>query len=223
MSPEEIERRLKLVEAVSAEDQPHRHLLLASLISELFAEIGHQLIVVGGSAVEIYTDGRYVSKDIDFARVAYQASEKAPEIMASIGAVPFGLKPGNPVPLGWRPYLIKRFSTTIDLCDTVDISDATRASGVSYVKVQTPCGDVLVYPPEELIAERLYLSISPSLSPDRYLTATVLLESYLEGRIPSRERPNLHALHDVAADSAYCVEKELAACRKEIFTKQESQ
>lgn len=40
-------------------------LLLAGLISELFRERGFEPVVVGGSAIEFYTDGAYMSGDTD--------------------------------------------------------------------------------------------------------------------------------------------------------------
>ena len=38
---------------------------LASLCSAVFREQGIELVVVGGSAIEFYTDGAYTSGDVD--------------------------------------------------------------------------------------------------------------------------------------------------------------
>jgi hypothetical protein len=40
-------------------------LLMAGLVSELFRERGFEPVVVGGSAIEFYTDGAYMSGDTD--------------------------------------------------------------------------------------------------------------------------------------------------------------
>jgi hypothetical protein len=52
----------------STEDLLERALKLSGLVSTLFADVGFKLVVVGGSAVEFYTEGGYMSGDIDFCR-----------------------------------------------------------------------------------------------------------------------------------------------------------
>ena len=54
-------------------DLLERALKLSGLISELFQERGFPLVVVGGSAVEFYTEGGYMSGDIDFCRRTLRA------------------------------------------------------------------------------------------------------------------------------------------------------
>lgn len=46
-------------------DLNSKSLLLAGLVSELFRERGFEPVVVGGSAIEFYTDGAYMSGDTD--------------------------------------------------------------------------------------------------------------------------------------------------------------
>ncbi len=55
MLPGEITHALALVNQEA--DLTARSLLLAGLISELFRERGFEPVVVGGSAIEFYTDG----------------------------------------------------------------------------------------------------------------------------------------------------------------------
>src|SRR6266568_1823561 len=51
---------------ITAENDPApKHFKLASLVSMVFRERGVELVVVGGSAIEFYTEGAYVSGDID--------------------------------------------------------------------------------------------------------------------------------------------------------------
>ncbi len=54
-------------------DLLERALKLAGLLATLFQERGFPLVVVGGSAVEFYTEGGYMSGDIDFCRKTLKA------------------------------------------------------------------------------------------------------------------------------------------------------
>src|SRR5262245_18913405 len=56
---------------ITAETDPTlKHLKLASLVSAVFRERGVELVVVGGSAIEFYTEGAYVSGDLDMCLVS---------------------------------------------------------------------------------------------------------------------------------------------------------
>lgn len=63
MTADEIAAALKLVREEI--DLNSKSLLLAGLVSELFRERGFEPVVVGGSAIEFYTDGAYMSGDTD--------------------------------------------------------------------------------------------------------------------------------------------------------------
>src|SRR5512134_1948532 len=54
-----------LAEITAEADPTLKHLTLASLVSAIFRERGIELVVVGGSAIEFYTEGAYVSGDLD--------------------------------------------------------------------------------------------------------------------------------------------------------------
>lgn len=49
-------------------DLLERAMKLAGLVTTLFQKRGFSLVVVGGSAVEFYTEGGYMSSGIDFCR-----------------------------------------------------------------------------------------------------------------------------------------------------------
>ena len=66
MTDEEIESARRDIEATS--DLLERAMKLSGLVTTLFQERGFPLVVVGGSAVEFYTEGGYMSGDIDFCR-----------------------------------------------------------------------------------------------------------------------------------------------------------
>ncbi len=58
MNRDQIQRTLA---DIAAETDPTlKHLKLASLVSAVFRERGIELVVVGGSAIEFYTEGAYV-------------------------------------------------------------------------------------------------------------------------------------------------------------------
>ena len=62
----EIDIRAAMVDIESTSDLLERALKLSGLITTLFQRQGFPLVVVGGSAVEFYTEGGYMSGDIDF-------------------------------------------------------------------------------------------------------------------------------------------------------------
>jgi len=51
-----------LSDIVGEQDPTVKNLKLASLCSEVFRERGIELVVVGGSAIEFYTEGAYTSR-----------------------------------------------------------------------------------------------------------------------------------------------------------------
>ena len=68
MTVEDIQRALA---DITAETDPTlKHLKLASLVSAVFRERGIELVVVGGSAIGFYTEGAYVSGDINMCLVS---------------------------------------------------------------------------------------------------------------------------------------------------------
>ena len=63
MTTSEITAALGVIRAEN--DLNSKALLLAGLVSELFRQRGFEPVVVGGSAIEFYTDGAYMSGDTD--------------------------------------------------------------------------------------------------------------------------------------------------------------
>ena len=57
-----------LADIEETSDLLEKAMKLAGLVTGLFREAGWPLVVVGGSAVEFYTEGAYMSGDIDFCR-----------------------------------------------------------------------------------------------------------------------------------------------------------
>ena len=69
-------------------DLLERALKLAGLVTRLFREAGWDLVVVGGSAVEFFTEGSYMSGDIDLCRrtLVPIPLRRAQDLMGQIGA-----------------------------------------------------------------------------------------------------------------------------------------
>jgi hypothetical protein len=150
----ERERITAAVADIAREEDPTlKSLKLASLASALWAEQGVQLIVVGGSAVELLTDGAYASGDVDMchATEATLPIRLRQEIMGQLGA-----KGG---PRSWEVA-----GTFLDLLGPVESFAHT-----AYRRIEGPHGSVLVMKPEDLLVERILVSVYPQ--PDQVARA----------------------------------------------------
>src|SRR5437762_4332597 len=58
-----LEEKLRKIRGET--DQNRKNLLAAEIVSELFRAVDTEAVIVGGSAVEFYTDGAYISGDVD--------------------------------------------------------------------------------------------------------------------------------------------------------------
>ena len=120
-------------------DLLERALKLSGLITALFAERGFPLVVVGGSAVEFYTEGGYMSGDIDFCRKTLKAIP--PRIMQEVAELLGGKGLGrNWLICGLYVDILGLLESETDLPDRV---------------VQTPYGEVRMLPPELALVERV--------------------------------------------------------------------
>ena len=120
-------------------DLLERALKLSGLITTLFAERGFPLVVVGGSAVEFYTEGGYMSGDIDFCRKTLKAIP--PRIMQEVAERLGGKGLG-------RNWLM--CGLYVDFLGLLE-SETSLADRV----VQTPYGEVRMLPPELALVERV--------------------------------------------------------------------
>lgn len=126
-------------------DLLERALKLAGLITTLFAERGFRLVVVGGRAVEFYTEGGYMSGDIDFCR---QTQKVIPprimqEVIAQLG--------GKGVARSWLVC-----GLYVDLLGILE-SESTKPNR----ELETPYGLVSVIPPELALVERVLFAYCP--------------------------------------------------------------
>jgi hypothetical protein len=131
---------------ISAEADPTvKSLKLASLCSALWMERGVQLVVVGGSAIEILTEGAYASGDLDFCHTtaATLPFRQRQEVMGLLGAK------GGP-----RNWLVA--GLYVDL-----LGPAESLARTPYRRVEGPYGEVLLMKPEDLLVERVLVSYYP--------------------------------------------------------------
>ena len=120
-------------------DLLERALKLSGLLTTLFAERGFPLVVVGGSAVEFYTEGGYMSGDIDFCRKTLKAIP--PRIMQEVAERLGGKGLG-------RNWLI--CGLYVDILGLLE-----SETGLPDRIVQTPYGEVRMLPPELALVERV--------------------------------------------------------------------
>jgi hypothetical protein len=127
----------------STEDLFLRSMKLAGIVTALFKKRGIPLVVVGGSAVEFYTAGGYMSGDIDFCR----RSLKGPSLRLIKDILePLG---GKCVGRNWLVCGI--------FVDMLGIVEAETYKDFSVV--ETPYGEVFMIPPELALVERVFYSL----------------------------------------------------------------
>lgn len=156
-----IKNALSDIEAT--QDLLEKAMKLAGLVSCLFREAGWPLVVVGGSAVEFYTEGAYMSGDIDFCR---QTLEPIPlrisqEIMGKLEAA------GGP--RSWKAAGL--FVDLLGLLENESIKKCTA--------LQTPYGPVTLIPPEMILVERVLAAVYPSRNQEQYDIAKKMMAAGL--------------------------------------------
>ena len=118
-------------------------------VCALWAEQGVELVVVGGSAIEFLTDGAYTSGDLDMCHATH-ATLPVPqrqEVMSQLGA-----KGG---PRNWQVA-----GMYLDLLGPVESFAHTP-----YRRLKGPYGKVVVMKPEDLLVERVLVSVYPERNP----------------------------------------------------------
>lgn len=156
--------REAIVDIASTEDLLERALKLSGLVTTLFADVGFSLVVVGGSAVEFYTEGGYMSGDIDFCRreIAHIPLRLAQEVMAKLGAT------GGP--RSWRVC-----GLFVDLLGLLENESASPMR-----TVETPYVIVKLAPRELVLVERVLAAYYPQPSAEALKTAKQMMACSLE-------------------------------------------
>ena len=144
----EIDIKKAIADITSTSDLLERALKLAGLITTLFQQHGFPLVVVGGSAVEFYTEGGYMSGDIDFCRKSLNAipPRLMQEIISELG--------GKGVARSWEVC-----GLYVDLLGILE-----NESVLPNRELETPFGTVRVIPPELALVERILVAFYPPSS-----------------------------------------------------------
>jgi hypothetical protein len=124
-----------------------QRLRLIGRITRLFKKRGWDLIVVGGSAVEFYTEGQYLSGDIDICRRAGQkpippAIER--DIMLAVSGTSTGTR---------RQWKVG--DVFVDFLGEIE-----TAPGTNCRTLETPEGPIQLMPAEDVLVERLFVAQS---------------------------------------------------------------
>lgn len=155
--------------AIRAETDPSlKAQTLASLCSAVFRERDIELVVVGGSAIEFYTEGAYLSGDVDLCV----------------------LTPAKPIPLRLRQEIMGELGAQggprswevaggfVDLLGVVEKEGRTPVR-----QVQAPFGIVNLIDPEELLVERVLVSVYPTPNESARACARELVSVVLTGAL----------------------------------------
>jgi len=119
---------------------------LASICSALFRERGIDLIVVGGSAIEFYTEGAYASGDLD---LCYSAESKP--LTLRLRQELMGELRGEGGPRSWQVA-----GMFVDILGQIETLARTP-----FRKLDAPYGQIKIAQPEELLVERVLVSVYP--------------------------------------------------------------
>ena len=134
--------KFALADITTEQDPTLKSAKLASLCSALWAERGVELVVVGGSAIEILTEGAYASGDLDMChanKATLPVSERQ-EIMELLGAT------GGP--RNWQVA-----GMYLDL-----LGPAESFARTPFRRIEAPYGSLLLMKPEDLLVERVLMS-----------------------------------------------------------------
>lgn len=199
MTADEIATALKLVREET--DLNSKSLLLAGLVSELFRERGFEPVVVGGSAIEFYTDGAYMSGDTDICWTGWPqpSIEERGEIMRQI--------PGIKCHGANKSWTVE--GLWIDLLGEIDY----RADK-EFSRFYTPHGEVRLIPVEDALVERVYAARKYCNRYDEKDDgcAKKLMSAVVSGRIPI----DWQEAERVAACSKFNCTAEFNAVRAEV-------
>ncbi len=180
MNRNELRTALADIEATS--DLLEKAMKLAGVVTSLFREAGWSLVVVGGSAVEFYTEGSYMSGDIDFCRNNLKPIplRKLQDLMACLNGK------GGP-----RSWLVA--GLYVDLLGMLENEATTPCRNVV-----TPYGTISIVPAELALVERVLLAYYPQADADARNTAKKMLAACLVGQteVDWNEVERLAALKD---------------------------
>jgi hypothetical protein len=185
-----------LADIQSTHDLLEKALKLSGLVTTAFKEAGWELVVVGGSAVEFYTEGAYMSGDVDFCRRSLTPIplRVAQEVMGQLGAT------GGP-----RSWMVAGLF--------VDLLGFVENEAVSpYREVETPYGKISILPVELVLVERVLTAVYPRPDAEARAVAKKLMASCLKGGVGI----DWTEVERLASLPAFRISKEFRQFKREI-------
>lgn len=182
MTAEQIRSAL---DDIAVETDPTlKHLKLASLVLASFRDHGIDLVVVGGSAIEFYTEGAYTSGDVDLCVLPSPTPltvRLRQELMGRLGA--------QGGPRSWQVA-----GAYVDVLGAFE-----NAARTPVRTIVGPFGNVALSPVEELIVERVLVSKYPQDYPPALDCAKKLVAAALQLELEA----DWHEIQRLARTSAY--------------------
>jgi hypothetical protein len=196
MTPDAIQAALADINQTA--DELEKSLKLAGLVGTLFEEKRWEMVTVGGSAIEVYTSGQYMSGDIDLCgKIGVPPARIRADVMAALGAT------GGP-----RSFRLN--DRWIDILGQVE-----RMTQAPYQTVKTPFGDVTLMPVEELLVDRVFTSAYPQANDEARACAEKLMAVCIRGNVPI----NWAEASKMAASKEYGISQEFAAFKERVALK----
>jgi hypothetical protein len=168
------------------------HLLVAAKVTREFKARGINLIVVGGSAIEFYTEEAYLYNDIDLCKKTDlekidPKTEK--EVFQKLGATSTGTR---------RAWILD--GVFVDLLGTIEHNQIPK-----YREIKTPEGNVTIFPAEEALVERCYLAFlnQPPRENELLVAKKMILSAIL-----MRHEFDWNKSETLAASNHYGIKKE---------------
>ncbi len=194
MTPNEIQSALSDIRGTT--DEVAKSLKLAGLVGSLFKKRGWEMITVGGSAIEVYTAGQYMSGDIDMCgKTGVPPPRVRAEVMASIGAT------GGP-----RSFQVG--DRWVDILGQVELM-----SKAPFQTVETAYGAVTLMPVEELLVDRVFTSAYPQANDEAKACAEKLMAVCIRGNVAV----NWSEAVKIAGAKEYGIGKEFEEFRKAVL------
>lgn len=164
---EERDIQVALGEIAVETDPTLKSQRMASLVSAVFREAGVELVVVGGSAIEFYTEGAYASGDLDLCLVppSTLTLRQRQELMGRLGA--------EGGPRSWRVA-----GMFVDVLGKVESLATTPRR-----KLDGPYGVIEIFQPEDLLVERILVSAYPGPNAEARDCARKLIGVALENQV----------------------------------------
>ncbi len=189
LTPDQITARLA---SIGSEDNLCvRAQRVALLVTEQFRTLGWDLVVVGGSAIEFYTSGDYMSGDVDLAFLG----NIRPEPRRIIEAL---------APLGSSTGSLRTFKIGGIFVDILGELDTWANTPLREMRGEEG-GILRLIQPEDLLPQRILIATYPNEQPRAMAAAKKLLAVCRAGKVVV----DWAEMKRVAALPAYEVEREL--------------